>query len=218
MRYLLLAMFLFAFNAEAAPGQPAPVKAPQADALKPKNPAFALAQKGDWIQGNPNAKVTVTEYASLSCPHCAVFQKDVFPEILKNYISTNKIQFIYRDFPLNAPALRAGMVVHCMPEEKREDLITALYKTQEKWAFTKDFEINLQAVALEQGMTKKAFKKCLADKKIEETVVKSRMDGTQQLAVGGTPTVFINAERYTGAPDAKAVAAAIDKALAAAKP
>ena len=215
MRYLLLAMFLFATQASFAQEPP---KAPHIDSLKPKNPAFALAQKGDWIQGNPDAKVTVTEYASLSCPHCAVFNKTVFPEIQKKYISTNKIQFIYRDFPLNAPALRAGMVVHCMPENKRLDLVNKLYEKQEKWAYTKDFEINLQAIALEQGMTKKAFKKCLADKKIEETVVKSRMDGTQQLAVGGTPTVFVNGEHYQGVPDAKGLAALIDKYLAAPKP
>lgn len=219
MRYLILAMALFAFNAEAAPEQSTAPKPIQAPTLVAKNPGFALAQKGDWIQGNPDSKVTVTEYASLSCPHCAVFNQTVFPQIEKKYIATNKIKFIYRDYPLNAPALRAGMVAHCTLEDKRVDMINKLYKTQEKWAFSKDFEINLQAVALEQGMTKKAFKNCLADKKIEEMVVKSRMDGTQELAVAGTPTVFINSERYNGVPDAAGLSAAIDKALAAqAKP
>ena len=219
MRYLILALALFAFNAEAAPEQStmAP-QAPQANAIIAKNPAYAMAQKGDWIQGNPDAKVTVTEYASLSCPHCAVFNQTVFPEIQKKYIATNKIKFIYRDYPLNAPALRAGMVVHCTPENKRLEMLSKLYKTQEKWSFSKDFEINLQAVALEQGMTKKAFKKCLVDKKIEEAVVKSRMDGTQELSVAGTPTVFVNGERYNGVPDAVGLAAMIDKFLAAPKP
>ena len=218
MRYLVLAMLLLAFNAEAAPGQSAPVQAPQPAPLVAKNPAFALAQKGDWIQGNPKAKVTVTEYASLSCPHCAVFNQTVFPEILKKYIATNKIQFIYRDFPLNAPALRAGMVVHCTPESKRGSLINKLYQTQQKWAFNKDFEINIQAVALEQGISKKEFKKCMADKNVEQAVVKARMDGTQELSVGGTPTLFINGERYQDVPEVAPLTAAIEKHLAAVKP
>ena len=221
MRYLMLALCLFAFNAEASePQQSAPQVASPKQSVTPivpkiKNPAFAYAQKTDWVQGNPAAKVTVTEYASLSCPHCAVFNEKVFPEIAKKYMATNKIQFIYRDFPLNAPALKAGIVARCVPEEKREAFIATLYKNQAKWAFSKDFEINLQTLAIDNGMSKKTFKKCLSDKKLEEAVVKSRMDGTTELSVGGTPSIYINGERYDNAPDVSGISAAIEKHLTA---
>ena len=210
----MLALFLLASNAWAAPVAPSAT----VDPLKVKNPAFASAREGDWVQGNANAPVTVTEYASLSCSHCAVFHQTAFPELQKKYIATNKIKFIYRDFPLNAPALRAAMLLRCTPEAKRFGLLKKIYDTQEKWAFNKDYEINLKTLVIDNGMSKKEFKKCLADKKIEEAVVKSRMDGTQELGVGGTPALYINGDRYQGAPDAAGLSAAIDQYLAKTTP
>lgn len=213
MRILALIVTFFALAANAQTGHEGhnhPV-----DTGKVPNPAFALAQKGEQIIGNPQAKVTVTEYASLSCGHCADFFVKVLPEITKKYIDTGKIQFIYRDFPLNAPALKGAMAVRCIAPEKRKDLLNALYQNQAKWAFNKDFETHLQTIAIEKGMKKKDFKKCMADKKLEEAVVKSRMDGVKELNVTGTPTLYVNGEKFIGAPDVAGLSAMIDKYLAA---
>lgn len=213
MRILAFILTFFALTANAQTGHEGhnhPV-----DTGKVPNPAFASAQKGEWVIGNTQAKVTVTEYASLSCGHCADFYIKVLPEITKKYIDTNKIQFIYRDFPLNAPALKGSMAVRCIAPEKRKDLLNALYQNQAKWAFNKDFETHLQTIAIEKGMKKKEFKKCMADKKLEEAVVKSRMDGVKELNVTGTPTLYVNGEKFIGAPDVAGLSAMIDKYLAA---
>lgn len=213
MRFLAIIFTFFALTAHAQTGHEGhnhPV-----NTGKVPNPAFASIQKDDWVIGNPKATVTLTEYASLSCGHCADFYMKVLPEITKKYIDTGKIQFVYRDFPLNAPALKGAMAVRCTAPEKRKELLNALYANQKKWAFNKDFETDLQTLAIQNGLKKKEFKKCMADKKLEEAVVKSRMDGVKELNVTGTPTLYVNGEKYIGAPDAAGLSAMIDKYLAA---
>lgn len=228
MRYFLVVIFLFSFGALAqqpavpqktAPAQQStaatsPKAAPAPVVPKIKNPAFAYAQPEEWVQGNPQSIVTVTEYASLSCPHCAHFNETVMPEITKKFIATKRIAFIYRDFPLNAPALKGAVVANCMPEDKRADFIATLYKNQTKWAFTKDYEMALQTLAIDAGLSKKALEKCTTDKKMEEAAVKSRLDGVKELGVGGTPSLYINGDRYENAPDPATVSATIEKYLA----
>lgn len=178
------------------------------------NPAFAAPHKGDWVLGNPQAKVVITEYASLSCGHCAAFHLQAYPELAKRYIDTGKVRFIYREFPLNAPALRAGQLLRCTEEAKKKTMLQTLYQEQKNWAFDKDYETHLQTIALAQGFSKRNFKRCMGDKKLEEALVQSRMEGAKQLGVSGTPSFFINGERFNDMVTVEALSAAIEKQLA----
>ena len=208
MLSLCLSLFGTAVAEEAPKAPPAP--------LKIENPKFALQQKGEAFFGKADAKVTVVEYASYSCPHCADFHMTVFPALEKKYIDTGKIKFIFRDFPLNAPALKAAMVVHCMPAEDKQKTRGLLFRTQNKWAFDKDFLLHLQQLAILQGMDKATYNQCIANKTVEDEVLKSRLEGNKQLGVSGTPTVFVNGERLEARANMEeAISAMIDKALAA---
>lgn len=208
MRYLVFAITLM-FTALAAQANPL---APAAPAVP--NPAFAQPQKGEWVLGKPGAKVVVTEYASLSCSHCADFHKRVFPVIAQKYIDTGKVRFVFRDFPLNAPALRGGQLLRCAPEAKRQALLSTLFERQKQWAFDPKFETHLQTIGIEQGMSKRSVRLCLADKDLENKVAQSRLDGAQQLGVNGTPALYVNGERFSGFPEAEGLSALIEKHLA----
>lgn len=199
---------------------PAPVTgeaqkpAPMPDPTKPPaNPEFAKEQKDDIVFGNSDAKVTITEYASLSCSHCADFSLNAYPEIEKNYIDTGKAKLVFRHFPLNAPALRAAQLVDCAPKDQKKKLINTLFRTQNKWAFDKDYQLHLQQMAILFGMDKDSFEKCMADKKGEEAVLKERQDGNKELNVNATPSIYINGERFLKAHDAATVSKAIDTVL-----
>lgn len=213
-------------NNHAGHSHPAPAVQPQANdphaghdhaapaGLPPvTNPDFAKVQDGDIVFGDRNAKVVVTEYASLSCSHCADFYMKVFPELEKKYIDTGKIAFVYRDFPLNAPALKGAMLVRCVPEGKVKPTLGTLFRTQNKWAYNKEFELNLQQIALLMGVDKPSFEKCMADKALEDRMLKSRVDGNKELGVTGTPSLFVNGERVIR-PDVEGLTQAIDAALA----
>lgn len=201
-------------NADAHAGHTHEAPPPPA---QPANPKFAFAQPGDIVFGDKNAKVTVTEYASLSCSHCADFHLKIFPEIEKKYIETGKIQFVFRDFPLNAPALKGAALVRCTAEDKKKTALGTLFRTQNKWAYDKDFLLNLQQMAIMLGVDKPGFEKCMADKALEDAILKSRMDGNKELAVSGTPSLFVNGERLTKATTLENLSELIEAHLAKAE-
>lgn len=180
---------------------------------QPINPDFAKEQKGDIVIGNSDAKVTITEYASLSCSHCADFSLNTLPEIEKKYIDSGQAKLVFRNFPLNAPALKGAQLVHCIDKAQQKKLINTLFRTQNKWAFDKDYMLHLQQMAILFGMDKPSFEKCMADKAGEEWVLKARQDGAKELNVNATPSIFINGERFLKRPNVENVAAAIDAAL-----
>src|SRR5258706_11399400 len=90
------------------------------------------------VLGNPEAPITIIEYASLTCPHCAEFDKSVLPQIKQTYIDTGKAKLVYRDFPLDATALKASMIARCLPSDRYFAFIDALFKQQNNWAYSGD--------------------------------------------------------------------------------
>lgn len=182
----------------------------------PANHELLKIQKDDVVQGKKKAPVTVIEYSSMSCPHCAAFNSTVIPELKKKYIETGKIRFTNRQFPLNEPALRAGMLTMCVGKDRTEKFTEVLYQLQEKWAYESDFVGNLKKIAAVGGISDKDFDACMANKKIEGAVLLSRKRATDELFVQSTPSLFINGKAFAGAPDLSRVEAAIDEALASA--
>ena len=174
-----------------------------ADAPKPNaKTAATLLTVGpnDRILGKADAPVTIIEYGSLSCPHCAHFATTVLPELKKKWIDTGKVRLVFRDFPLDQVALRAEMVARCAPPARYYPLVDMLFANQDKWVLEKDWRAALERLVALAGIGKKQFDACLADKAVENQVAESRLVAAQQLAVDATPTFFINGTKFEGEP------------------
>ena len=179
--------------------------AAQGPALDPAKAATLLAvTQKDRVLGKPDAPITIVEYASMTCPHCAHFDKDVLPGLKKKWIETGKAKLILRDYPLDEPAFRAAMMARCAPPERFYPLIDTLFETQDKWALAKDWRGALEKTARLAGISKKDFDACLANKALEDEVAQSRLTATTQLGVDSTPTFFINGTKFQGAPTEQA--------------
>jgi protein-disulfide isomerase len=166
---------------------------------------------GEMALGPEDAKVTIIEYASVSCPHCAAFHKDVFPALKRDYVDTGKVRFVFRDFPLNQAALAGAMIARCAPKEKYFPIIDALFETQQVWM--KKPADELFKVAQLAGFTRASFDACLKNEAVAKGIVAIRDRATQEFEVKGTPTIFINGERYAGPRELDKIKAAIDPLL-----
>ena len=166
--------------------------------LVPVDPAVADAQtvlqitRDDRVLGNSDAPITIVEYASLGCPHCAHFTNDVLPEIKKAWIDTGKAKLVLRDFPLDEPSLRAAMIARCAPRDRFYAFADTFFAAQDKWAVgTKDYREALARLAKFGGMGKDEFEACLKNTALENKIVEQRLIASQELDVNATPTFFI---------------------------
>ena len=178
--------------------------------------SFAMLEKqeSDRVLGNENAPVTIVEYSSLSCPHCAQFHTDTLPEIEKKYVDTGKVRFLVRPFPLNESALRGAMLTMCVPKDKYYSFLKVLFSMQSKWALSLDYRESLKRIALVGGVSEKQFETCMSDKSLEDSLIKHRADATETLKIDATPTFFVNGEKLKGDVSVKEFSEVIDKHLA----
>ncbi|HEY4471178.1 MAG TPA: DsbA family protein [Stellaceae bacterium] len=188
---------------------PSPARAAAGDAAKE-----LAVQPSDRILGKADAPITIIEYASLTCPHCAHFDVTVLPKLKEKWIDTGKAKLILRDYPLDEPALRAAMVARCAPADRFYPLIDTFFAQQEQWVTSRDYRAALEKLVKLGGMSDKEFKGCISDKKLEDQVAQSRLTASQQLGVDATPTFFINGKKFDGAPTVEA----FDQALSGAAP
>jgi len=192
--FALLGIFSFLLVSPESPQAAAP------------HPMLADAQtvlqitKDDRILGNPDAPITIVEYASLTCPHCAHFANDVLPEIKKEWIDTGKAKLVLRDFPLDEPALRAAMIARCAPPDRYYAFADTFFAAQEKWVRSTDYREALARLAKLGGMGKEEFDSCLKNTELENKIVEGRLKATQELDVNSTPTFFVNGSKLAGAP------------------
>jgi len=156
--------------------------------------------KDDRILGNPEAPITIVEYASLTCPHCAHFANEILPEIKKEWIDTGKAKLVLRDFPLDEPALRAAMITRCAPPDRYYAFADTFFAAQEKWVRSTDYREALVRLAKLGGMGKEEFDACLANTALENKIVEGRLKASQELNVDSTPTFFVNGSKLAGAP------------------
>jgi protein-disulfide isomerase len=177
-----------------ATAQPAPPKAPDiapADLLAPST----LSEQS---LGDANAPVTVIEYASMTCPHCAHFHETVYPELKKRYIDTGKVRFIFREFPLDPLAAAGFMLARCAGEGKYFPMVETLFHEQKTWAVQKPLP-PLLAIAKQAGFTQQSFEQCLANQKLLDDIEKTREIASNKFGVNSTPTFFINGKKQSGA-------------------
>jgi protein-disulfide isomerase len=191
-------MFLMALAATF----PAASQAPQTSS---DQTALLQVTLKDRVLGQSDAPITIVEYASMTCPHCAHFANEVLPELKQKWIDTGKAKLVMRPFPLDQVALRAETLARCLPPDRYYPMIETLFKTQEKWAIAQDWRPALERTARLAGIGSKEFDACLGNKGLEDEAVQSRLTASTQLDVTGTPTFFINGKKFEGPPTAQAL-------------
>jgi protein-disulfide isomerase len=169
---------------------------------------------GDVVLGSDKAPVTVIEYASMTCPHCAHFSMTTFPELQKRYIDTGKVRFIFREFPLDALAAAGFMLARCAGKDKFIPVIEALFAKQPEW-MVKEPIAPLREIAKQFGFTEQSFDACLANQKVLDDIQEVRDRAAGKLGVNSTPTFFINGKRYVGDQSFEAMGKEIDTYLKA---
>jgi protein-disulfide isomerase len=186
-----------------------------ARAETPETDLAALAKTGpdgDVVLGSEKAPVTIIEYASMTCPHCAHFSTTTFPELQKRYIDTGKVRFIFREFPLDALAAAGFMLARCAGKDKFLPVVETLFAKQPEWMVQKPIE-PLRGIAKQFGFTQQSFDECLANQKVLDGIQEVRDHGATKLGVNSTPTFFINGKKLTGDQSIDTMAKEIDPYL-----
>jgi protein-disulfide isomerase len=156
-------------------------------------------QADDHFLGNKNAKVIIIEYSSVSCPHCAEFKKHTFPQLKAEYIDTNKILYIFRDFPINRQGLMGAMLSHCAGGEdgylKYRDILT---ESQPLWAYRSNYMEVLTSIAKLGGFTDDAIAACFNNTTLQDSILSKSMNAATDLQIHAAPTFFINGHKHYG--------------------
>lgn len=169
----------------------------------------------DFIIGNNNAPITIIEYASMSCNHCANFHNNTLPDLKKEYIDTGKVKYVFRDFPYNYPALLGSMVMRCIPSEVRYDYMNALYKLQNMWVVRENAITRQELYKIMQtgGMTKENFDTCLSDVDLENKILQEVIAAQSEFNIRSTPSFLINGDLLEGDKSIKVFRQILDKIL-----
>lgn len=180
-----------------------------AGTVLPAMPAFAqsvdveeLMKPGalpDKVLGSEDAPLTIVEYASMTCGHCANFHKNTYPHLKKEYVETGKARFVFREFPLDPVASAAFMLARSVPEDKYFEVVDFMFAEQRAWAFTQDPYNSLLNFAKQIGFTQESFEKVLTDQALLDGINATRDRASSQFGVDSTPTFFFNGNKVNGA-------------------
>jgi len=169
----------------------------------------------DMFLGNANAKVTVIEYASLSCPHCARFNADVFPEVKTNYIDKGLVKWVYRDYPLNNPAYLAAVLTHCASPMRYFGLVDKLFRNQDFWAASDNPPQALKQFALSEGIDEKTYDACLNDQALKDKIIARLKEASDKYKVDATPSFLVQGALHSGEISYDDIKKLLDAALGA---
>lgn len=197
-----------ALGASALPGLAQQQTVPMAELMKPEG-------LPDMAMGDEKAQVTIIEYASMTCSHCASFQEKTFPELKKRYIDTGKVRYIFREFPLDNLAAATFMLARCAGEKDKDKyfaLVDTLFLQQRTWAVEKPIP-PLMTIAKQAGFTEQTFNACLQNQKVLDGIEAIRQRAIKVFKVQSTPTFFINGTMFAGALSIDEMAKAIDPLL-----
>jgi len=173
----------------------------------------SAAELEDQALGDPNAPVTIIEYASLTCPHCAQFHADVLPELKERYIAPGKVRLVFRDFPLDQRALAAAALAHCAGPERYFGFIDVLFETQESWARADDSVAALKRLGKLGGLSEAEMEACFADEELTNRILQSRLEAQNKYDVSSTPSFIIDGKTYSGSRDVEEFGKLIDPLL-----
>lgn len=208
---VLISVFkVFGDGDEVRSARRAPAPAPVAAEAKPADARptapKAEASFGDikigadeYVMGQADAPVTIIEYASLTCPHCAHFHANTMPGLKKELIDTGKARLVYRDFPLDQLALTASMVARCAGRGRFFGFLDTFFISQQSWSRSQNPVAAIAGIARLGGMSQEKFDACIRDQKMADAILAQRLEGDKTYGVNSTPTLIINGERYGGA-------------------
>ena len=171
--------------------------------------------ENDFTIGDENAPITIIEYASMSCSHCADFHNNTLPDLKTEYIDTGKVRMVFRDYPFNYPALLGSMMLRCIPEDVKYDYMNALYQLQTTWV-NRDPKVSkkeLYKIMQSGGMTKDEFDACYGNLDNENLILEGVMAAQKDFNVKSTPTFVINGNLVEGNKNIKEFRQIIDKIL-----
>jgi protein-disulfide isomerase len=210
---ILVAAIVLAGCGGGAMGPTPPID--KATYVPPLAELMAPGPLGERVMGKPTAPITVIEYVSLTCPHCANFQKNLFPRLKKEFIDTGKVRYIVREFPIGRTAGTAAIVNRCAPEEKYFFLLHQFLTRQPEWVSQEVRPDAIYAVAKASGMSRETFDKCLSNQVIIDGLTEVKQRG-RQFNVIGTPTFFINGRKAQGEVTFEEIKGMIEQAPASA--
>jgi protein-disulfide isomerase len=205
---------------EAKPAEPAAPAKPETKAATAPEPQGTvdmaqLLKPGalpDKQLGKDDAKVTIVEYASMTCPHCAHFAETTFPELKTKYIDTGKARYILREFPFD-PTAEAGFMLARCSKDNYFPMVDVLFRQQANWVSVSNTKDALLQIAKLAGFTQESFEACLTDQKLLDDVRSVQKRGANEFKVDSTPTFFINGKTYKGAMSIAEISAIIDPLL-----
>jgi protein-disulfide isomerase len=167
----------------------------------------------DRVLGKADAPVTIVEYASLTCPHCASFHNKEIPPLKKAYIETGKVRLVYRDFPLDRLALAGSVLARCFDSDRYFPILGVLFEDQHRWARSKNPMKSLSQIARLGGMGQTKLESCFKDKALQEAILKQRLHGSKTFKISSTPTLIVNGQKYNGGLTFAQLKAIIDPML-----
>ena len=180
--------------------------------------AKIFAMEGNNIkeitEGNENAKVEILIYESLTCPHCATFHKEIYPDLKKNFIDKGLVKIQFKSFPLDIAALNASKIAHCKNDGK-PDILHFLYNNQNKWMKGENIDqinSNLKMIIKKQNL-QIDFGKCVNDKKMEDYILEERIESVKKFEINSTPTLIINNKKFSKPLTYKNIKKAIEKLI-----
>ena len=183
--------------------------------LKATENSILNIQDEDFVIGSPDAPITIIEYASMSCSHCADFHNNTLDDLKSEFIDTGKVRFVFRDFPFNYPALAGSMMMRCVPDDVRYDYMNALYKLQNNWVIRDHAKTREELYKIMQsgGMKQDEFDKCLGDVNLENDLLEGVMKAQREYNIRSTPSFIVNGVLYSGNKNIKEFRQIIDKIL-----
>ena len=150
---------------------------------------------------DPEPKIIIKVFSSFTCPYCADLHINYLPNIIEKFVNSGQAAIKLMDYPLDLPALKAAQIAKCFPNETQLKYLDEIYLMQSEWTQAKtlsDLLSNLEKIAAKQGLGEAEFKKCANDKKSEDVVLKSRIDGQSKYEINSTPTLIINEKKFNG--------------------
>ena len=169
------------------------------------------------VLGNPTAPVTIYEFSSLGCSHCADFHLNMLPQLKKDYIDTGKVKLVFADFPIDGRSMKAAMLARCMPADKYFDFLSVLFKKQLTWGLSFKAEKLLASYAELEGLSKEQANLCMADDDTAKEIMAVRQDALEKLRIQGTPSFLVRGpdgeEILPGMPDYETLQEVLNKYL-----
>ncbi|AZO55865.1 MULTISPECIES: DsbA family protein [unclassified Mesorhizobium] len=196
----------------AKPATPAAVQVPEAQGTVDMAELLKPGALPDKQLGKDDAKVTIVEYASMTCPHCAHFAETTFPDLKTKYIDTGKARYILREFPFD-PSAEAGFMLARCAKDNYFPMVDVLFRQQANWVGVSNTKDALLQISKLAGFTQESFEACLTDQKLLDDVRSVQKRGANEFKVDSTPTFFINGKTYKGAMSIEEMSAIIDPLL-----